>query len=254
MQTYDTTRFVARVCKRCGKNFLQPTRFAKPGHGLFCELDCMQKWRKENAGTVRHCLHCGAEFRRRPYRDDVYCSSQHAAAARRVDLETRFWAKVNKTEGCWLWTGATHDFGYGKIYVDGVPRDAHRVCWEMYRGAIPEGLWVLHNCPGGDDPRCVRLDHLYLGTPSQNTQDCIRKGRFRARGKAGETIRQPRVMKGIQRGESHCHAKLTECQVREIRAAWSTGGVTQPALAARYGVSQATINEVVLWKTWRHLR
>jgi len=47
---------------------------------------------------------------------------------------------------------------------------------ESYIGEIPDGLDVLHHC---DNPACVRPDHLFLGTKSDNITDSVRKGRHR---------------------------------------------------------------------------
>lgn len=94
----------------------------------------------------------------------------------RTDLATRFWAKVHKTERCWLWQGAKA-WGYGKIYVEGHVIRAHRVAWEMTHGPIPEGLLVLHEC---DTPACVNPSHLRLGTQRENISDCRSRGRFRS--------------------------------------------------------------------------
>lgn len=95
-------------------------------------------------------------------------------------LENRFWAKVNKTDGCWLWTGAIEPAGYGKITVWkdhlnkwGVAR-THRVAWEIANGPVPEGLLILHGC---DVCNCVNPAHLFLGTQYANVHDAISKGR-----------------------------------------------------------------------------
>lgn len=92
-------------------------------------------------------------------------------------LIDKFWPKVQKTDGCWLWIGAVTDTGYGYLSCQ-VPRRhnmrAHRISWELHNGAIPVGLNVLHRC---DIPPCVRPDHLFLGTALDNNRDCISKGR-----------------------------------------------------------------------------
>lgn len=84
--------------------------------------------------------------------------------------EARFWSKVKGGEACWLWQGATTgSLGYGHFRGrGGVHEYAHRVSWEMAHGPIPDGALVLHRC---DVPTCVRPDHLYLGTNTDNAND-----------------------------------------------------------------------------------
>lgn len=96
----------------------------------------------------------------------------------------RLWAKVPDMPGddCWLWTGATAHKGYGYIgigsVVNGTRRNihTHRLSYILCRGDIPRGLFVLHSC---DTPACVNPSHLFLGTNSDNMQDCSAKGRLR---------------------------------------------------------------------------
>lgn len=93
-------------------------------------------------------------------------------------LEQRFWPKVQKSDGCWLWiAGGDGSTGYGRIREGSKTKPtllAHRVAWELTFGPIPDDLWVLHKC---DTPRCVRPDHLFLGTSGENNNDMAAKGR-----------------------------------------------------------------------------
>lgn len=89
----------------------------------------------------------------------------------------RFWESVPIVgDGCWEWTGSTSD-GYGVIWHSEKRRQvgAHRLSWEIHHGPIPDGAWVLHNC---DNPSCVRPEHLFLGTPGDNVDDALGKGRM----------------------------------------------------------------------------
>src|SRR5690348_9330916 len=63
----------------------------------------------------------------------------------------RFWAKVNKTPTCWLWTGKPNTKGYGRFGINYRIVAAHRFAWEITNGPIPDGLAVLHRC---DNPPC----------------------------------------------------------------------------------------------------
>lgn len=90
--------------------------------------------------------------------------------------KTRFWAAITKIQdGCWLWQGPMARKGYGRFYFTKGKVLAHRAAWELTFGIIPEGLHVCHHC---DTPLCVRPDHLFLGTRSDNMTDAYKKGRL----------------------------------------------------------------------------
>jgi len=85
----------------------------------------------------------------------------------RPSLEDRLWAKVEKTETCWIWRGAVDQKGYGMIWDEGARPRAHRVSWELVNGPIPEGLQVDHKC---HNHACVNPSHLRPLTPKQNNE------------------------------------------------------------------------------------
>ena len=89
--------------------------------------------------------------------------------------EARFWRKVKTADGCWEWQGSTNG-RYGEIRL-GVGRKvyAHRYAFELAYYAVPDGMVVMHIC---DNTRCVRPDHLTLGTQSDNLHDAYSKGRM----------------------------------------------------------------------------
>jgi hypothetical protein len=90
--------------------------------------------------------------------------------------EHRFWSRVQKSSGCWNWTGGLNYWGYGQMAFMGKTMGAYRASWIIHNGPIPNGFFVLHRC---DNRRCVNPGHLWLGTQKDNIQDAVRKGRHR---------------------------------------------------------------------------
>lgn len=141
-----------------------------------------------------------------------------------ADLATRFWAKVEKGDGCWNWTAANVR-GYGRISINNRMFRAHRVSYEMHRGPIPEGLEICHRC---DNPRCVRPDHLFVGTRSDNIRDRVAKGLHGSKPAA-----MPRKPKGRCRStfdgircdlrRAHDGAHIADMRDGKPKATWHRG-------------------------------
>ena len=94
------------------------------------------------------------------------------------ELRERLLSQIERSPGpladeCWLWTGGRNNSGYGQIW-HGECEGAHRVSWEVHKGPIPAGMWVLHKC---DCPPCCNFNNLWLGTPLDNVKDMVAKGR-----------------------------------------------------------------------------
>ena len=103
---------------------------------------------------------------------------------RRKTLEEYFWARVKKTDGCWLWTGRRDSNGYGIVQLGArEPRTtASRVSLIIHRGHPGSNkIFALHKC---DNPPCVNPEHLFWGAHADNMKDCANKGRAFAEGKS----------------------------------------------------------------------
>lgn len=149
----------------------------------------------------------------------------------------RFWAKVTCTSGCWWWTGALRN-GYGVIKLPArrSPTYAHRLAYLLAFGVDPGSLFVCHTC---DQRRCVRPEHLFLGTSADNMRDARMKGRV---------ADPPPAL----RGTAHHLSKLTPAAIDVIRATPRRYGSGRQ-LARRFGVSESTISCVRRGLTWRHI-
>lgn len=188
---------------------------------------------------VRVCPHCQRSFL--SINGRLCCSRSCAAfecnARRKRTVEERFWEKVDKSGDCWPWTGSHDPRGYGHFQpVDGKSVGAHRFAYILTFGPIPPGLFVCHHC---DNPICVNPVHLFLGSPKDNTQDSLRKGRL-----------SPHTP-GTFRGAASAKAKLTEAQVLEILR---RGSEPLKVLAREFGVTACNIWAIRHRKSWRHLQ
>ena len=111
--------------------------------------------------------------------------------------EDRFWryVKRNGPDACWPWIGpiAKYRRGYGQFKRDGrrgKSENAHRIAWELTHGAPPDHLFVCHRC---DNPPCCNPAHLFLGTPKENSQDMIAKGRHAHGPEFGAKVRAAQI-------------------------------------------------------------
>jgi predicted XRE-type DNA-binding protein len=148
----------------------------------------------------------------------------------------RFWIRVDYSggpEACWRWTGHISENGYGIASINGKGYKAHRVSYFVEHGQIEDDRFVLHRC---DVRCCVNPAHLFLGTPKDNSQDAVRKGRNTK-------------LYGEQNGK----ARLTRAAVLAIRRICKRGGVYQKTVAKQFGVSEATVSYVVNGGRWGKL-
>ena len=143
--------------------------------------------------------------------------------AREID---RFWSKTTWEGDCRTWTGSRNEDGYGFFWSGGKGRKAHRVAYEIAKGPIPVGMLVCHHC---DNPRCVRVEHLFLGNASDNMKDAVRKGRLKTINSTQTHFRSGRA----PFGESAARTKLKEAQVLARQPACHLDGAADRVFHAR---------------------
>ena len=155
-------------------------------------------------------------------------------------IEGRFWERTVETEsGCWEFPTRTKR-SRPNVYYEGKVWRASRLAYTLARGPIPDGLLVCHHCDNG---HCIRPSHLFLGTHKDNAVDMLMKGR----GSPPPLIPRP--------GELSPMAKLTESQVRQIRAMhvpWSHK-FGSAALGRMFGVCRQAVDDIISHKNWKHV-
>lgn len=117
---------------------------------------------------------------------------------------------------------ATNSAGYAMCWYQGKTHYHHRLV-----ANAPKGLVVMHTC---DNKACINPEHLKLGTPAENSEDMVNKGRQ-------------------CKGEQSHFAKLTEDLVRQIRSA--EGSLR--AIGKQFNISHVNVGDIKRRKIWKHV-
>ena len=189
-------------------------------------------------GCDRPALHlgmCNRHWRRNRIYGSPFAVRSHSGMMKGLTAIERFNHQHKKLgdDGCWIWTAALDQDGYGKFRgeVLGVSLNkAHRFSWAYHtQSIIPPGMMVCHSC---DNPRCVNPGHLWLGSAKDNVLDMDRKNR-----------------RNVRLGELAARSILTEEQVKTI--------LSDPRpysqIAADYGVAAPTIGSIKNRESWVHV-
>lgn len=140
------------------------------------------------------------------------------ANRRGMPLVERVMEQTTREGECVIFTGSKTTAGYGKIGTKNGMLSAMKVVWEHRHGPVPQGMLIRHTC---DNPPCVDIDHLIIGTAKDNTRDMMLRGRSPL-------------------------TSFTPDQVRIIRV----DPRAQQVIANEYGVHQTTISAVQCRKTY----
>lgn len=206
-----------------GKKFgrltaLTPAGSLKGRSRWHCVCDCGTK----TVSSSRHLLSgqsssCG-------------CYRIERTQEKRASEAKSFESRLARTEtGCLEWQGSRDRRGYGTLRSGGRDYKAHRVAYERAYGPITDGRFVCHTC---DNPPCCEPAHLFLGTPKENSQDCVRKKRQ-------------------SYGSRQYASKVNDHIVRQIRRL--SGTMTQQAIAGMFGIDQTTVSKIVCRISWAHV-
>lgn len=131
---------------------------------------------------------------------------------------------VGDDDECWNWLASYMKDGYGKFKVDKKTFLAHRFHWILKHGNVTEGACVLHKC---DNPKCVNIKHLFIGTQKDNIDDKVVKGRC-----------------NYARGEMLPQTTHDNELVKEIRNRYENGEF-QSDIAEHLNVSRSYVCEIV---------
>lgn len=163
------------------------------------------------------------------------CGNKNRTRESKEDIQSYFNERVKRSDNpldCWEWIGMLNDQGYGIAGVRNSHIRAHRLAYELFKGPLSRGDYILHN-PHCRTRACVNPAHLRIGSQKENAAD--------------------RKISGTQSlGERHYRTDFVVDDIRRIRKRYAEGALLED-IAEDYGVGTVTIHDIVKYKTWRHV-
>ena len=159
-------------------------------------------------------------------------SQQKSEICRHMSVEDRlnkFHIKDHDS-GCWNWIGKKDKRGYGRCSFEGRKQFAHRISHKVFKGPIPDGLYILHSC---DNPACINPDHLRIGTQAENMNDAV-------------------VRRRMPIGEQSSMSKLSNESVMQI-VEMRNSGMSIADIARNFNVEFTTVSVILRGHTWSWL-
>ena len=182
-----------------------------------------------------NCDYCGKEILRKPSQYYQYehhfccrkCSYNYQSEESKKNIKY-----IINEKGCHICTSHYKDKdGYPKIMNHSKLVNISRFIYEKYYGKIPKGMVIRHKC---DNPECINIEHLELGTFYDNNHDTLSRGRT-----------------NFVKGEKHYLSKLNEEKVRFIL---KNPHISNYKLAEMFNVGRKTIEAVKKRRTWKHIK
>ena len=203
---------------------------------------CLRCFKLKEMYHGRDCLECRTKYLKvkrheRERKTCPICKKEHNVGnCEECSDKCKILHRHKKLNGCWEWQGKLSKDGYGcfqkTINEKKIDVSSHRRSYEIFKGEIPEGFLVCHTC---DNPSCCNPDHLWLGTPKENTQDCIKKKR-----------RPNAKIRAIKAG------KMTEEKVIQMREMYKNG-TTQKEFEKIFNLSQSQVSGILTNRFWKHV-
>lgn len=220
-----------RLCIKCGNEKLG--KWTKSSYCGKCASEKARKWELSNQDKVyvsvqkrrmqrqsEKCLECSKVFTR--IRAEKVCSLRCKMLNEK---------KINQN-GCWI-APILGSRGYGNISFRGMKGAlTHRVSYKEFKEDFDPKLYICHKC---DNPACYNPDHLFVGTPKDNIQDGIKKGRIKHVGAKGRSCK---------------FTNLTEIQIEEMRLLHDEG-IESRRLSRIFNCTQEYARKIITGKVRR---